>query len=97
MDDDSFADEQVESHASSTPLMGTKYPRFDGPLHAEWRAGDSSWSFVSVSELETVEEKLRRLREEGSLEAWGHALLQAADESVHGQTRWIVARAPQVK
>jgi SAM-dependent methyltransferase len=48
--------------------VGYHDPR--APLDSEWRDGDSTWALLEPAELDAILERVRRLDEEGTLEAW---------------------------
>jgi len=51
-------------------LQGKDYFDPQGPLRAEWRAGDSIWALVGAGELAAVEDRLRELDRRGELDAY---------------------------
>lgn len=46
------------------------YLNIDGVFDEEWRAGDSSWSLTTQEELGQAQERVRRMKREGTLQDW---------------------------
>lgn len=70
-------------------VQGESYFDSHGPLDATWRAGDSLWSTVSASELESVESRVRAMDANGELGAF---LVREDAERLHvGQTTFVYA------
>lgn len=63
-----------------------------GPLDADWRRGDSTWTLATGEELQTGLERLRELHESGEIDAW----MAERERLRHqvGQTVFVWARKP---
>jgi ubiquinone/menaquinone biosynthesis C-methylase UbiE len=51
-------------------LTAAHYHRADGPLSAEWRAGDSTWALLTAAELEATLARVQTLQAGGELVAF---------------------------
>ena len=70
-------------------VQGDSYFDSRGPLDPTWRAGDSIWSTMAASELESVESRVRAMDARGELEAF---LAREDAERIHvGQTTFVYA------
>lgn len=51
-------------------LQGSSYLDPEGPLKEAWRAGDSTWSLVTETELASAQERVEQMNREGTIQAW---------------------------
>lgn len=51
-------------------LQGASYLNPDGPLSETWRAGDSTWSLVSDTELANAQQRVERMNVDGTMQAY---------------------------
>ena len=71
-------------------IQGDDYFNPEGPLSAEWRRADSTWSLAPEDEIETMIETLTALRDAGELDAF---VAEHDARRLHvGQTTFLAAR-----
>lgn len=51
-------------------LQGSSYLDPQGPLREAWRAGDSTWTLVSDSELAAARQRVERMNADGTMQAY---------------------------
>ena len=75
-------------------LQGDTYLDPRGPLHKEWRDGDSSWAIVNEEELAHAINETKRMLADNSMAAF----LAGREEmrSAHGQATFVIGRKPQL-
>ena len=71
-------------------LQGSSYLDHEGPLKEAWRAGDSTWSLVTETELADAQHRVEQMNSEGTIQAWLDEREQY--RSKIGQTTFICAR-----
>ncbi|MCP4173624.1 MAG: methyltransferase domain-containing protein [Fuerstiella sp.] len=71
-------------------LQGSSYLDPEGPLKEAWRAGDSTWSLVTETELADAQHRVEQMNSEGTIQAWLDEREQY--RSKIGQTTFICAR-----
>jgi SAM-dependent methyltransferase len=71
-------------------LQARNYLDPKGPLKASWRAGDSTWSLASASELEAAQERVRTLLKTGGMPAY--LAQRERERAAVGQTTFVCAR-----
>jgi ubiquinone/menaquinone biosynthesis C-methylase UbiE len=71
-------------------LQGASYLNPTGPLNEAWRAGDSTWSLATETELTAAGERVEGMNLDGTMEAW----LEAREEKRRslGQSTFICSR-----
>ena len=81
------------SQIVAEPLQGKAYLTPDGPLHADYRAGDSTWSLVSDKELKSAMDKIKVMAKDNALNAY----VKERDLLRHkfGQTTFLCASKPK--
>jgi ubiquinone/menaquinone biosynthesis C-methylase UbiE len=82
--------EELKRNIPAQPIFGENYLRSDGPLDADWRRADSTWTLATPEELQAILERVRGMQALGTLDAWMHqADAQRADI---GQVTLVAAR-----
>jgi len=71
-------------------LQGPSYLDPQGPLDAAWRAGDSTWSLTTDTELASARQRVERMNAEGSMQAYFDH--RERKRSSIGQTTFIRGR-----
>jgi hypothetical protein len=71
-------------------LQGASYLNPTGPLNEAWRAGDSTWSLATETELTAAGERVEGMNLDGTMQAW----LEAREEKrrSRGQSTFICSR-----
>lgn len=73
-------------------LQGDAYFDLTGPLHAQWRSGDSTFALLSGEELEQSLRRITTMAEDGSLER--HFAVSEQRRKEVGQCTFVLARKP---
>jgi SAM-dependent methyltransferase len=82
----------VVPRAGSDVLQGDQYLDPAGPLSPAWRAGDSTWSLATESELSQALDAVRIRLEDGSMDAFLEEREKLRAEI--GQTTFLIGRKP---
>lgn len=75
---------------TNATIQGAAYFDPEGPLSAEWRRADSTWSLAPEAEIEAMIAKVTALRDRGELE--DYVASHDARRPHIGQTTFLVAR-----
>ena len=96
--EESMAEAGLEPAGRLVPLdevlQGDTYLDPRGPLHKEWRDGDSSWAIVNEEELAQAINETKRMLADNSMAAFlaGREEMRRAQ----GQATFVIGRKPQL-
>ena len=65
-----FTNLSFVSRPDSCLILKEQYSNIEGPLSEEWRCIDSIWGLVEPDELKCAIEKVKKLKEEGTLQQY---------------------------